>query len=226
MAKHNYFTFLLYDIKKYVKFSKIEWKQLLWVTFAAAFIFTFNKWGTTHFDFERGLSNLFIAIIFVGIFFIGQIYVKKILAIKQGYDAEYSWSLPGIMISVIIAFITSGLPILLLGHTKIKQNDRRRIGGFRFALRGTDIFVTNSVSYLFNYLIILFILAPIYLVTGSVFVDMLIKINLALIFFPLISTIFPLTNSPIKGEFGIFNLTSLSLSNLFFSLTIKEYAKA
>lgn len=186
MAKHNFFTYLMHDIKKYVKFSKSEWKQLLWVSFAAAFIFTFNKWGTTHFDFERGLANLFIALIFVTIFFIGQIYIKKILAIKLGYDAEYSWSLPGIVISVIVAFITAGLPILLLGHTKIKQNDRRRLGGFRFALRHADIFRVTALSYLFNYLIILIILAPIYLSTASAFVLMLIKINLALIFFPLL----------------------------------------
>jgi len=186
MAKHNYFTYIMHDIKKYVKFSGVEWKQLLWVSFAAAFIFTFNKWGTTHFDFERGLANLFVALIFVVIFFIGQIYLKKLIAVKYGYDAEYSWSLPGIVISVIIAFITAGLPILLLGHTQIKQNDRRRLGGFRFALKHADIFRITSLSYVFNYLIILLILAPIYLATASAFVLMLIKINLALIFFPML----------------------------------------
>ncbi len=77
MTKHNYLTYALHDIKKYVKFSKEESKNIIWVILATAFIFTFNKWGITHFDLERGLANLLMAIIFVGIFFYGQIWIKK-----------------------------------------------------------------------------------------------------------------------------------------------------
>lgn len=187
MAKHNYFTYAIHDIKKYVKFSSKEWKQMLWVTFAVAFVLTFNKWGTVRFDFERGLANLFLAFIFVGIFWIGQLYLKKVIATKLGYNANYEWSLPGLIITVLIAFLSFGyVPVLLLGTTKIAQNDRRRLGKHRFALNQKDIFRIHGYSYLINYLIILIILAPIYLATQSLFVDMLIKINLALIFFPLL----------------------------------------
>ena len=160
---------------------------MLWVTFAVAFVLTFNKWGTVRFDFERGLANLFLAFIFVGIFWIGQLYLKKVIATKLGYNANYEWSLPGLIITVLIAFLSFGyVPVLLLGTTKIAQNDRRRLGKHRFALNQKDIFRIHGYSYLINYLIILIILAPIYLATQSLFVDMLIKINLALIFFPLL----------------------------------------
>jgi Zn-dependent protease len=160
---------------------------MLLVTFATAFVFTFNKWGTIRFDFERGLANLLLAFVFVGIFWIGQIYLKKIIATKLGYDTNYEWSLPGIIITVLIAFLSFGyIPILLLGTTKIAQNDRRRLGKHRFALNQKDIFRIHAYSYLLNYLIILIILAPIYIATHSLFINFLIKINLALIFFPLI----------------------------------------
>jgi hypothetical protein len=188
MTKHNYLTHALHDIKKYVIFSKQEFKQIIWVILATALIFSFNKWGTTHFDLERGLANLFISIIFVGIFFYGQIWIKKLVALKLGYDSKYEWSLPGLVSSVVITFVIQGIiPIVFLGHTQLVQNDRKRLGaGYRFAFNHIDHFKMHAISYLFNYLIILLILAPIYLATNSLFAMELIKINLVLIFFSII----------------------------------------
>ncbi len=188
MNKHNRITYLLHDIKKYVKFSKQEFEQIIWVILAAALIFSFNKWGTTHFDLERGLANLFVSIIFVGIFFYGQIWVKKLVALKLGYDSKYEWSLPGLVSSVVITFVIQGaFPIVLLGQTKLVQNDKKRLGkGYRFAFNHIDHLKMHAFSFLFNYLIIILILAPIYLATNSLFVMELIKINLVLIFFPML----------------------------------------
>jgi hypothetical protein len=186
MTKHNYWTYFTHNIKKYVSFSLVELTHLFWVVLATAFVFTFNKWGTVRFDFERGLANLFIAFVFIAIFYVGQTWVKKAIAATRGYDTYYEWSPSGILISIMIAFLTLGFPLLLLGHTTIKQNDRRRLGGFNFALNQHDLIKITALSYLFNYFIIILILGPIYIVTQSVFVDMLIKINLALIFYPLL----------------------------------------
>ena len=187
MAKHNHFTAFTHDIKKYAKFSNKELNQLIYVVIAAAFVFTFNKWGVTYFDFERGIANLFIAILFLGVFFVGQIYVKKIVAVKLGYDTEYEWSMPGVVAMVIVAFLSYGyIPFLLLGHTKIIQNDRRRIGGWRFALNHKDHYKIYLSGYLFNYLLIILILGPIFFYTQSHFMMELIKINLALIFFSIL----------------------------------------
>ncbi len=210
MGKHNHFTHAIHDIKKYAKISAKEWKQIPWVIFATAFVLTFNKWGTVRFDFERGLANLFIAFLFVGIFWIGQLYLKKIIATKLGYDTNYEWSLVGIIITIFIAFLSFGyVSVLLLGTTKISQNDRRRLGKHRFALNQKDVFRIHGYSYLFNYLIILLILAPIYVITQSLFIDMLIKINLALIFFPLL---------PFPKNDGIYML--FASKNLYFLVLI------
>jgi len=187
MTKHNHFTAFTHDIKKYVKFSNKELEQLLYVMIISAFVFTFNKWGVEYFDLERGLANFFIAIVFLGIFFFGQIYVKKIVGVKLGYDTKYEWSMPGIMVMIVISFLTYGyVPFLLLGHTKIIQNDRRRIGGWRFAINHLDHYKIYLIGYLFNYLLILLILGPLYLYLESHFVMELIKINLALIFFSIL----------------------------------------
>jgi len=194
--KHNFWTWVTYDIKKYGKFSNKELKEILYSTLAAAFVVTFNKWGTTHFDLERGLANFFIHILFIGIFFMGQLFVKKIYAVKLGYEIEYEWSMVGIMVMLTVAFIfyvhipttefVIYLPILLMGHSIIKHNERRRLGGWRYTLKYIDHFKIYGLGYLFNYLIILLILGPIYLATQSHFVMQLIQINLALMFYPML----------------------------------------
>jgi Zn-dependent protease len=187
MAKHNYWTWFTYKTKKYANFSKKEKMQLFYSVLAAAFVFSFNKWGTTSFDLERGLANLFIAFVFMGIFLVGQFIVKKITAVDLGYDCEYEYSLPGILVMLVVAFLSYGyVPLILPGHLKLIQNDRKRIGGFRFALKHLDYSKVHLAGYLFNYLIIILILGPLYFATKSFFVMDLIKINIAVIFFSML----------------------------------------
>ena len=188
MTKHNHLTYAMHDIKKYVKFSQEELKQFLYVLFAGAFVWTFNKWGIVYFDLERGLANLILAIIFMGIFFYGQLWIKKYVAVKLGYNTKYEWSMPGLIAMIVVAFLSYGyIPFILMGHTKLIQEDRKRLGkGHRFAFNHIDYFKICMLGYLFNYAIILIILAPIFLSTNSHFVMMLIKINLALIFFSIL----------------------------------------
>ncbi len=187
MSKHNLITYAIYDIKKYLKFSNIELKHLIYSIIIAGFSFTFNKWGVVRFDIERGLANFFLATLFLFIFYFAHITVKKIIAIKMGYDAKYDWSFPGLIIMFILAFLSYGyIPLLLLGETKFKQNDRRRVGWFRFALRHKDIMIINILAFLFNYFIILLVLVPIFFYTKSHFVMMLIKYNLAIVFFAML----------------------------------------
>ena len=187
MAKHNHWTWFSHKTAKYVKFTKTEKMQMFYSVLAAAFVFSFNKWGVTSFDLERGLANLFIAFVFMGIFLVGQFIIKKIVAVDMGYDCQYEWNLPGILIMVVVAFITYGyIPLILPGHIKMIQSDRRRLGGFRFALKFLDYSKSHLAGYLFNYMVIILILGPIYFATHSVFVAELVKINLAIIFFSML----------------------------------------
>jgi len=120
-------------------------------------------------------------------FLFANMIVKKSVAIWQGYDTEYHWSVYGIIVMVVLAFLSYGfLPLILPGWTEVKHNTRRRIGTWRYFFKHIDHHKIYLLSYLFNYLIIILILAPIYIFTASRFVYLLITYNVAIVFYSML----------------------------------------
>jgi hypothetical protein len=129
----EYRTFF-YNLKRYgFSFSKEEIKQVVISVLIIAFIWSFNKWGTTTFNWVEGIKNFALGglFAFVGIIFnqIGQ----RVIAVHYGYDPIYEYGILGLMIGLVVTFASRGLLIFFLpGAINIRHLTASRLGEFRY----------------------------------------------------------------------------------------------
>lgn len=129
-------------IEDHFKFSRQENLGLIVAIVVTAFIFNFCGWGPSHsckvndFDPAFGLMNMFLVLIIVAVSFYFRIACQKIYALSTGYQAEFKVWWTGLIIAVVIAFITSKLiiliPLILIGGINAVFMVRQRLGEFRY----------------------------------------------------------------------------------------------
>ena len=131
-------------IKRFFWPSKEEWKALIIMTLAFAFIFSFNEWGTDSFDLSMGLKNFSIAFIIAGISVFIHEAGHRIMALKFGFRAETKLWWYGIIIGIVLTIITGGKLVFLAAHgIFIHQLSTHRLGYFRY---GPNILVFGLIS--------------------------------------------------------------------------------
>lgn len=124
-------------LENYFAFSQKEVRDLLIATLIIGFIFSFNDWGTTTFDFVIGLKNFLLVSFLVALAFFVHLSVQRILALAIGFKAEFKVWWVGLALSLIIVFITGtllgvGLPVILPGGVVLAILVRHRLGEFRY----------------------------------------------------------------------------------------------
>src|SRR4030042_1348365 len=95
-------------IKEYFRFEKKEVTGIIISILIIAFIVSFKNWGTDKFDVISGINNFFSAILIVALAYIVHISVQKIYALKMGYTADFTYSLYGLIIGLVICFASNG----------------------------------------------------------------------------------------------------------------------
>jgi hypothetical protein len=133
-----------YSIKQYFVISRKEWTQMFWTSFAFAFILTFRKWGSGNtFDLETGILNLILALILTFAALLAHVALQKIVAIRLGYTATYSYWVNGLLLSVFLAFMTAGysgyIGFIIPGSVMLEHVPKIRLGKFRYGTNLKDI---------------------------------------------------------------------------------------
>jgi len=145
-------------IKKYFRFTKNEIKSLIIVILVFAFIFSFNDWGEDKFDFVVGMSNFFVAIIIVGIAVLVHDSGQKLAALKVGFRAETQIWWYGILLALILCFISGGKLMFFaatgmwLHHMAI-----HRLGHFRYGPNVQAMGVISLMGPVANILVAIFV---------------------------------------------------------------------
>ncbi|MFH0868556.1 MAG: hypothetical protein V1831_04555 [Candidatus Woesearchaeota archaeon] len=123
-------------VKKYFKFTPSELRGLIIAILVIAFIISFREWGYGRvFSLRIGLFNYFNAILIVALSFLIHISVQRIWALGTGYRLEWKmWSI-GLLIGLIMAFLTNGLFWLILpGGFMVHHLAGHRLGWFRYGI--------------------------------------------------------------------------------------------
>lgn len=156
-----------YSVKENFNFSRSELSQLFWTSLAFGFALSFRKWGAGEsVDVPVGIVNLLFATVVVLLCMYIHVSLQKLVAIKLGYTAKYSFWLNGVLFTVFLAFLSLGyFPFLLPGSVMITQVPRLRLGKFRYGLNLKDIARIALAGPLAHVLLIL-ILGPIFFATG------------------------------------------------------------
>ena len=153
--------------KMHYSFSGQEQKEFLITAFVTAFILTFRKWGTVTFDAEQGIINILLAFVLVAIIMFVHISAQKLLALKLGFVATYTYWLNGLFAGLILAFFSYGfVPIILTGTVLIEHHARLRLGRFRYGLNYKDL-AKISFAGIFANLLMILLMKPLVQFSGS-----------------------------------------------------------
>jgi hypothetical protein len=125
----------LFDkVKRYFRFTAIEFRAVIIAILTMAFIISFNNWGPgNQVDIAYGIKNFFttvlICLLVFGIYHSSQ----RIAALYFGYRLEYKlWTL-GIGVGILVAMISFGkIWILVPGAIFMHLMPGHRLGQFRY----------------------------------------------------------------------------------------------
>ncbi len=132
-------------IKHYFRYNQQELSGLAAAIVVTAFIFSFRDWGAEEFDFISGMVNFLLVLVIASISFFFRTACQKIYGLSEGHKAEFKVWWTGLVISLVLAFITLGkLPTILAGGMVASFMIRHRLGEFRY---GFSIWANGLIAY-------------------------------------------------------------------------------
>lgn len=122
-------------IKRYYKFTRAELIGFVVSILVLSFIISFREWGREEFNLLIGLFNWFNAILIVTLIFIIYNGAQRLAGWSVGYNTEYKMWMTGLLIGLIVAFVSRGsIWVLLPGGIMIHHLAGHRLGYFRYEL--------------------------------------------------------------------------------------------
>ncbi len=174
-------------IKEFLRFSRQEATGLLFAIVLTGFIFSFRDWGTDKFDAAFGLQNLLLVIIVAAISIFFRIACQKIYALSQGYNAEFKIWWPGLLIMLIVAFLSLGrLPVILVGTVVSSLMVKQRLGEFRYGFSYKDNAMIAMWGLYGNLIAALLFAIALHSLPQSYFFGKGLVLNLVMAFFSLL----------------------------------------
>ncbi|PIZ50683.1 hypothetical protein COY27_06235 [Candidatus Woesearchaeota archaeon CG_4_10_14_0_2_um_filter_33_13] len=177
------FKELVERIKDYYRFSKQEVSGLVVAIIVTGFLFSFRDWGVEEFNLIFGLKNFLLAIIVAAISFWFKISCQKVYGLGEGQDAEFKTWWVGIVVMLVLGFITSGwVPLILAGGVVSSFMVRQRLGEFRYGFSTWTMAITAMWAILGNLILAIIFSIGLHFFPQSYFLDVGMKMNLMMAF--------------------------------------------
>ncbi len=120
-------------IKEFLRFDKQELTGLIPAILVTALIFSFRDWGVEQFNLIVGLKNFFLVVIIATLSFLFRFSAQKVYALSQGYKTDFKIWWAGLLIALVIAFLSVGrIPLIIIGATISAFMVKQRLGEFRY----------------------------------------------------------------------------------------------
>lgn len=166
-------------LKKHYKFTPAELKGFLISIVVIAFVISFADWGPgDKVDIGYGLFNFFNAILIVTLSFIIHHSAQKIAALSVGYNIEFKMWGYGLLISLLLAFLTKGwLWFIIPGGLLFHHLAGHRLGFFRYGLNYFAVGLSSLMGPVASLLFVV-ILKVINLFLNSALIEKAILFNI------------------------------------------------
>ncbi|MBS3176285.1 hypothetical protein J4457_03550 [Candidatus Woesearchaeota archaeon] len=120
-------------LQRYFFYNKEELKVYLLVTLAFAFIWSFDQWGETAFNFVEGIQNFLIALLICAVSVFVHDAGQRIVALYVGFRAETRLWWHGLWIGLILAIITKGSFVMFAATSVwVHHLAYHRLGFYRY----------------------------------------------------------------------------------------------
>jgi hypothetical protein len=170
-------------VKEFYNFDKQELFGLLIATIVIGFIFSFRHWGEDQFNLAYGFKNLFLASIVAGISLWFKISCQKIYGLTSGQSNTFKVWWNGIVIMLVLAFITQGwIPLVLVGGAVSSFMVKQRLGEFRYGFSTWVLAISASWAIWGSLIMATFFAIGAYFFPQNFFFDIGLKMNLMIAF--------------------------------------------
>lgn len=116
-------------VRRYWPLESFEKRGMLITIIVLSFIFSFREWGVDEFDFSYGLSNLLVTMTLVVLAFMIRELAHRTIATWLGYRSQYKAWIIGLVIGLVIAFLSNGnLPFIAAGSLIITNLPIHKLG--------------------------------------------------------------------------------------------------
>lgn len=174
-------------IKDFLRFSRQEISGLAAAIIVSALVFSFRDWGTETFDATLGFTHLFTMIAVVLLSFLFRMSCQKIYALSQGYNAVFKVWWAGLLIMLVVAFISLGrLPVVLAGGMLVSFMVKQRLGEFRYGFSYKNNALVALWGILGNMIAAILFAVGLYYFPGNYFFGNGLIFNLVMGFFSLL----------------------------------------
>lgn len=131
----NYFD----TLKKYFWFSRVELNSFILTSFGFAFIYSFDKWGSTSFDVSVGLINFLLALLLCSSALFVHHAGQRFMALRLGILAEQKLWWPGLLIAFILVIVSGGMiKMFAASAVFVSLLPQHRLGKFRYGVGMSD----------------------------------------------------------------------------------------
>ncbi|HLC88666.1 MAG TPA: hypothetical protein VJG49_01385 [Candidatus Nanoarchaeia archaeon] len=168
-------------IKEELRFSWEETSGLIVAVLVTGFIFSFRDWGGDQFNLIIGIKNLLSVVLLAAVAFFFHCSCQKIYGLSAGHKVEFKLWWTGIMIALVLAFLTMGrLPLILVGGVTVSFMVRHRLGEFRYgpSWRANGLIAVWGI--LGNLILAVFFALGLYLLPQSYFFEKGLFLNLVM----------------------------------------------
>jgi hypothetical protein len=170
-------------VKDFYTFDKQEIFGLLIATIVIGFVFSFRHWGEEQFNLMYGLKNLVIATIIAGFSLWFRISAQKVYGFTSGQSNTYKVWWNGIVIMLVIAFLTRGwVPLVLVGGAISSFMVKQRLGEFRYGFSTWVLAISAAWSIWAPLILAALSAVGAYFFPQSLFFDIGMKMNLMMAF--------------------------------------------
>lgn len=167
-----------YTLKKYFTFSADEIKSLIVTILVIGFIFSFKEWGVENFDLLFGLKSFVNAALIVGLAFLVHEGAHRYFALLVGLKPEYKAWIFGLVLSLIITFLSRGELIFLApGGIIIHHLAGLRLGRYRYGMQMRTFGWVAAAGPLANIILAIFFKLMLFLPFSPVLIEKAIYIN-------------------------------------------------
>ena len=137
-------------VQKYVPFTFLEFRNIIITILLVGFMYGFND-GQPDFHLGYYSYNMILSIAIAAITIIVFLLGQRLAGISAGYRIEFQMWWPGLIVALIITFISRGyIWVPIVGGMVLHQMAQHRLGFFRYGLNMLDNAVIAACGPLAN----------------------------------------------------------------------------
>ncbi len=166
-------------VKKYFVFNRTEIRDIIVTVLILGFMFSFRQWGIEKFNPNAGIQNLISALLIVALALLVHVSAQRMYALSKGFQVEYKMWIYGLLIALVICFVTRGYAVLVIpGGIMMYALEGHRLGKWRYQMSYKDLGIVSLIGPLSNIVLAILFKLMLIVAPGHILLTKALAVNL------------------------------------------------